>query len=63
MFFVTFIYSLFKLEISVIFGAKLIIGESVDFLRILCLYRKKVIFVCELNLGCEMGESVDFIGV
>ena len=24
---------------------------------------KKVVFVCELNLGYEMGESVDFSGV
>ena len=48
---------------DVIFIEKLLIGESWDFLGIFHLYRKKVIFVCELNLGCEMGESVDFSGV
>ena len=50
--FVTFLYSLFVLEISVkfyvinvIFNEKLVIGESVDFLRILYLYRKKVVWI------------------
>ena len=64
------IYSLFELEISVkfyvidvIFNEKLVIGESGDFLRILYLYRKKVVWIVDLNWVCWMGESVDFSGV
>lgn len=65
-----FIYSLFELEISVkfyvidvIFNEKWVIGESVGFLWILYLYRKKVVWVVGLDLGYEMGKSVDFSGV
>ena len=47
---------------NVIFSEKFIIGESVDFLGILHLYRKKVIWIFDLGLGCVMGESVNFSG-
>ena len=30
------------------------------FLRILYLYRKKVVWIVGLEFGCEIGESVDF---
>ena len=38
MFLVTFMYSLFELEISVNFSAKLIIGKSADFSWDFCIY-------------------------
>ena len=47
---------------DVIFIEKFVIGESGIFLGFLYLYRKKVVFVCELNLSYKMGESVDFSG-
>ena len=46
--------------IDVIFSEKLLIGKSVGFLRILYLYRKKVVCVGDWDLGWEIGESVDF---
>ena len=45
------------------FDKKLVIGEMWIFFRFLYLYRNKVVLIVGLDLGCEMGESVDFCGV
>lgn len=42
------------------FVEKLVIGKSVDFLVILYLYRKKVVWIVGFGLGWEMDESIDF---
>ena len=62
-----FIYSLSELEISMIFyviymifNEKLVIGESWDFIGVLYLYRKKVVWIMGLDLVCWMGKSIDF---
>ena len=47
--------------IDVIFSEKLLIGENVDFLWFLYLYRKKVVWIVGCKLGWEIGESVDFL--
>ena len=64
MFLVTFMYSLFELEISVNFSAKLIIGKSADFSWDFCIYIGRKWFGFWIwDLGCVMGESVDFSGI
>ena len=46
--------------IDVIFNEKFVIGENVDFLGFLYLYRKKVVWIVGWDLGCMMVESADF---
>ena len=65
----TFLYSLFEYEISVkfyvidvIFDEKLVIGENVDFLRILYLYRNKVVWIVILNWGVEWVKVLILVG-
>ena len=48
---------------DVIFSEKFIIGKNVNFLMILYLYRKKVVWIMDFGFGCEIDESVDFLGV
>ena len=45
---------------DVIFIEKLLIGKSVDFLGIFIFIQEENGLDLELDLGCVMGESVDF---
>ena len=47
----------------VIFSEKLVIGESVDFSQDFVFIQEESSLDCGLELGCEMGESIDFSGV
>lgn len=48
---------------DVIFSEKLVIGKSLDFLWIFVFIQEESGLDCGLELGCEMGESIDFSGV
>ena len=45
------------------FNENFVIGENVDFLWIFVFIQEESGLDCGLELGCEMGESIDFSGV